>query len=93
MSAKVKTARKPPLIDTFPPIDLGPTILITPEMRREKMCALGVRIEGHIRFMCQADGLAGVSVEAKERALTIFHEHLTWMERELARIGVELQLE
>jgi hypothetical protein len=93
MTAKAKGARLPPPIDIRSSAHLAPTVLTTPETRREQLCALGERVGGHIHFMCQADGLRGVSAEAKERALSTFHERLASLEQELARIREDLQLE
>jgi hypothetical protein len=95
MPTKTKSARRapPPVKAAEPPDDLGPSPLCSPEQRRQLLKALGERVDGHIRFMCKVDTLPGVSAEAKERALSLFHERLALLEKELARIGENLQLE
>src|SRR5262249_7287210 len=54
--------------------------------------AMGERINGIIRFMCQAGSLGGTSVEVKERAVTAFYERLVVVERQLSRIQDDLRL-
>jgi hypothetical protein len=53
---------------------------------------MGERIHGYVQFMCQVGTLGGTSAEAKETAITAFHERLAALERQLARIHDELQL-
>ena len=54
--------------------------------------AMGQRINGYIRFMCQVGSLDGASAEAKERAVAAFYECLAVLEGRLSRIHEDLQL-
>ena len=54
--------------------------------------ALGQRINGYVAFMGQVGSLGGTSAEAKDKAITAFHERLTVLERQLARIHEDLRL-
>jgi hypothetical protein len=64
----------------------------TTEERLLRIEAMGQRINGYIRFMCQAGRLNGASAEAKEKAVIAFYERLTVVESELGRIQEDLQL-
>jgi hypothetical protein len=72
---------------------LSQTSPSTPEQRRERIQALGERVAGYVRFMCDMGTTGGTSAEAKERALTTFYERLLVVERQLGRIQEELLLE
>jgi hypothetical protein len=65
----------------------------TQEERLARIEALGQRIDGFIRFMCQIGSLKGASAEAKERAVTAFYERMVVVESQLGRIQEEFQLE
>lgn len=54
---------------------------------------IGQRINGIIRFMCDIGNLPGISGEAREKALTAFHERLIAVEKQLAQIQERLRLE
>ena len=64
----------------------------TLEGRLQCIEALGQRIDGYIRFMCQVASLNSTSAEAKERAVTAFYERMVVVERQLGRIQEELRL-
>lgn len=93
MSTRVKSSRLSPPTNSQSAVDLGPTPLTTPAMRREQLLALGERVNVRIRFMCGLEDLAGVSGEAKDKALVAFHERLAALEKELALIEENLHLE
>jgi hypothetical protein len=65
---------------------------LTTEERLHQIEALGQRIAGYVRFMCQVGGLNGTSAEMKERAVTAFHERMALLESQLARIQEDLRL-
>ena len=54
---------------------------------------MGQRIAGYVQFMCQIVNLNNASAEAKERAITAFHERMVIVEKELGRIHDRLRLE
>ena len=54
---------------------------------------LGKRVAGYIRFMETIATAEGASAEAKDRVVAVFHERLAHLERELARIQENFQLE
>jgi hypothetical protein len=93
MPAKVKTPVPGPRFDPKPLPDVGPAPLWTRETRLVQIKALGERIDGYIKFMCKVAELSGISGEAKDRAVTMFHERLAAMEKELGRIHENVQLE
>jgi hypothetical protein len=55
--------------------------------------AMGQRIDGYIRFMCEVGNLNNASIEAKERAVKAFYERMLVVEKQLGRIHDELRLE
>ena len=65
---------------------------LTTEERLKCIEALGQRIAGYVRFMCEVGGLNGTSAEMKERAVTAFHERLALLESQLRRIQDDLRL-
>ena len=65
---------------------------LTTEERLQHIEALGQRIAGYVRFMCEVGGLNGTSAEMKERAVTAFHERLALLESQLGRIQEDLRL-
>lgn len=88
MAAKVKSpspARAAPIASTAPPP-------LTFEERVKQIEAMGLRIDGYVRYMAQVATLAGTSTEAKERAVAAFHDRLAVAEGQLARIQEELRL-
>ena len=66
---------------------------LTLEERVRRIEAMGQRIDGYIRSMCQIASLNGSSAEAKERAVTTFYEQMIVVESQLGRIHGDLQLE
>jgi hypothetical protein len=52
----------------------------------------GKRISGYVQFICAVGSLKGTSTEAKENAVTAFHERMVVAERRLGRIFEDLQL-
>jgi len=65
---------------------------VTSEERLKRIEALGERIIGHVRFMCQVANLGGSSAEMKERAVTAFYERMILVESQLGRLREELLL-
>ena len=63
------------------------------EERLQRIEAMGLRIDGYVRFMCQVANLNGASAEVKERAVTDFYEQMIVVERQLGRIHENLRLE
>ena len=61
--------------------------------RLERIEAMGQRIDGYVRFMCQVASLNNASAEAKERAVTAFYERMLVVEKQLGSIYDELRLE
>ena len=74
------------------PVRPWPEAPWTMEERLQRIEILGQRIDGYIRFMCQAASLVGTSAEAKARAVTAFYERLVVVENELGRIQESLRL-
>jgi hypothetical protein len=62
------------------------------EERLQRIEAMGQRISGYVRFMCQAGSLNGTSVEAKERAVRAFYERMVIVEKQLGLIQEDLRL-
>jgi hypothetical protein len=60
--------------------------------RLQRIEALGNRISGYIRFICQVGNLNGSSGEAKEKAVIAFYERLAAAESQLGRIQEDLRL-
>jgi hypothetical protein len=60
--------------------------------RLKRIEALGERIAGHFRFMCQVGSLSGTSAEMKAHAIAAFYEQAVLMETQLGRIQEELRL-
>jgi hypothetical protein len=83
------------LVPLFPDLEPLNDLLRTPprttEDRLLHIQALGRRIERYIRFMGAVASMGGSSGEAKELAVTIFHECLAELERPLGRIPEKLQ--
>jgi hypothetical protein len=69
-----------------------PTPPWTLEERLQRIEAMRQRLNGYIRFMCQAGSLNGTSAEAKERAVTAFYERMVVVESQLGRIHEDLRL-
>jgi hypothetical protein len=69
------------------------TPLLTLEERVQRIEALAGRINGYVKFMCQVASLDGMSGEAKERAVTVFHEYMITVENQLGRIYEHFRLE
>jgi hypothetical protein len=64
----------------------------TLEERLQRIEALGQRITGYIRFIREVGSLTSASAEAKQRAVTAFHDRLVAAENQLGRIQEELRL-
>jgi hypothetical protein len=64
----------------------------TAEERLQRIQALGQRLNGHVEFMGGLGNLNGTSAEAKDKAITLFYERLTALEKQLARILEDLRL-
>ena len=92
MSTKVKAPSRPAA--TLPGPEAGPwtTPPWTMEERLQRIEAMGQRISGYVRFMCQAGSLNGTSVEAKERAVRAFYERMVIVEKQLGLIQEDLRL-
>jgi len=65
---------------------------VTTEERLKRIEALGERIAGHVRFMCEVAGLGGSSTEMKERAVTAFYQQMILVESQLGQLREELLL-
>lgn len=65
----------------------------TLEERRNRIQALGQRIDGYVRFMCQVGALNNASGEVKEKAVTAFYDRMVIVEKQLAVIHDHLRLE
>jgi hypothetical protein len=85
-----RSAAVRPVLEAPPDIGLIPPW--TTEDRLVHIEALGKRIDQHIRFICAVGNLNGTSLEAKDKAVTVFYERLRSLERQLDRIHEELQL-
>jgi hypothetical protein len=83
--------RGPPVTGPWPPSPWD-GIPLTGEQRLKRIEALGERIAGHVRFMCQVASLEGSSAEMKERALTAFYERMILVETQLGRLREDLVL-
>jgi hypothetical protein len=93
MNNRVNGASAPaPSALTEAQIDPWPAPPVTTAERLRVSDALGKRIDGYIRVMCQVGDLAGTSAEAKERAVAAFHDRLVIADRQLGRIQEELRL-
>jgi len=79
--------------DGVPPSDPRFTPPSTTDDRLVHIRALGQRIDGYIQFMCAVGSLGGTSLEAKEKAVAVFHECLQSLEQKLCRIQDNLRLE
>jgi hypothetical protein len=64
----------------------------TLEERLQRIEALGQRVNGHVRFICQVGSLNGISGEAKEKAVTAFYDRMVAMESQLSCIQEDLRL-
>jgi hypothetical protein len=64
----------------------------TLEERLQRIEAMGQRITGYVEFMCQVCALAGTSAEAKERAVTAFHDRMVVAEKQLGQVHDDLRL-
>ena len=91
MKPKLSSRLVPLFPDLEPLNDLLRTPPRTTEDRLLHIQALGRRIESYIRFMGAVASMGGSSGEAKELAVTIFHERLAELERPLGRIPEKLQ--
>jgi hypothetical protein len=86
------TSRRSPLpTGPWPPSPWDGSPL-TKEERLKRIEALGERIAGHIRFMCQVGSLGGSSTEMKERAVIAFYERMIVVENQLGRLREDLLL-
>lgn len=65
----------------------------TMEERLHRIECLGRKIGAYVDFMCQVEGLDGVSAEAKERAVTAFYERMVLVEQQLSRIQEHFRLQ
>lgn len=93
MTTRVKAPSGPatPLAEAMP-VSTWPTPPWTLEERLQRIDAMGQRISGYIRFICQVGSLTGTSAEAKERAVAAFYERLAAAEGQLSRIQEDLRL-
>ena len=93
MTTKVKapSPNAGPLLEGMP-AGPWPTPPWTMAERLQRIEALGNRINGYVRFICQAGSLGGSSDEAKEKAVIAFYERLAALENQLDRIQENLRL-
>jgi hypothetical protein len=75
-----------------PPSNSWFTPPLTTEDRLVRIRALGQCIAGHVEFMCAIGSLGGTSLEAKEKAVVVFHDCLQTLEEKLDRIQDNLRL-
>ena len=66
---------------------------LTLEERVQRIEVLAERINGYVAFMCQVATLSGMSGEAKDKAVAVFHEHMIAVESQLGRIHERFRLE
>ncbi|HYV35711.1 MAG TPA: hypothetical protein VE988_08400 [Gemmataceae bacterium] len=71
----------------------SPSLPWSLEERVRRIEAMGLRIDGYIKFMCQIPTLSSCSAEAKDRAVTAFYERMVVVERQLGSIHEEFRLE
>jgi len=74
----------------FAPICSTPSLTL--EERVQRIEILAERINSYVKFMCHVANLNGVSGEAKEKAVTVFHEHMVTVESQLGRIHDHFRL-
>lgn len=74
-------------------LPISPTLPWTHEERLQRIEAMGERIAGYVRFMCQVGNLAGASDEAKTKAVAAFYEKMVTVERQLGQIHDGFRLE
>jgi hypothetical protein len=93
MTTRVNVPSSPvtPLAEAMP-VSTWPTPPWTLEERLQRIEAMGQRISGYIRFICQVGSLGGSSTEAKERAVAAFYDRLAAAEGQLSRIQEDLRL-
>jgi hypothetical protein len=65
---------------------------MTTQDRLHEIELMRQRVNDYAEFMCRVDGLTGTSAEAKEKAVTAFHERMVALEQQLGRIQEELRL-
>ena len=65
----------------------------TLEERLHRIEAMGQKIDGYVRFMCQVGRLDGASTEVKEQAVTAFYERMVIVEKQLGCIHENLRLQ
>jgi hypothetical protein len=65
---------------------------LTTEDRLKRIEALGDRIAGYVRFMCQVGNLGSTSSEVKDKAIIAFYERIFLLEAQLSRIQEDLRL-
>jgi hypothetical protein len=93
MTAKLNTpSRATPRTGDDLPAEVWTTPPSTMKERLERIEALGKRINSYIQFIGAVGSLDGTSAEAKENAVTAFHERMVVAERQLGRIFEDLQL-
>jgi len=65
---------------------------LTTEGRLQAIEAIGKRIQGFVEFISKVGTMNGTSAEAKEKAVTAFHERLLVLERLLGEVQEDLRL-
>ena len=90
----MKPKAPPRIAPRYPELEPLNNLLRTPPSttgdRLLHIQALGHRIEGYVEFMCAVENLRGSSVEAKQKAVAIFHDRLTILEPQLGHIPRKL---
>ena len=74
-------------------LGVGVPPALTTEERLQRIETMGQRIEGYIRFMAQVGTLQGSSAEVKEKAVRVFYDQLLIVEKQLAKLQEEFQLQ
>jgi hypothetical protein len=65
---------------------------LTTEERLRDIERMREQINAYALFVCQVGSLKGSSLEAKEKAITAFHERMVVLERQLGHIVEEQRL-
>jgi hypothetical protein len=86
-------ARALPARPTSLPSTEANSAIHNPTDRLRDIELIGERIGAIVRFMCEIHKLAGTSDECRDRALTVFHERLIAVEKQLAQIQEKFRLE
>jgi hypothetical protein len=65
---------------------------VTTEERLQAIALMGQQVSGYVEFMGRVGSLAGLSAEAKDKAVAAFYERLAVAVRQLGRVQDDLWL-